>query len=155
MNVLNTDIIPAAQDIFWADFPEYKGLEPRPVLIFSTGFAPGSSQEEQLNAIIKAGCKLKDSDYNLIKLTDGGTKLPWHAFKEQSSLKVVLMFGIATSQLGISALFRLNEINRFDGRFWVPTLSPDQLIQDKMIRGQLWNNALKPLFDGKIHGEII
>ncbi len=152
--IINTSIITSDQDVFWASFPAAEGMEPRPVLIISHDFQQGSAEEDQLNGIIRAGCKLTEDKYNVIQLK-GGENAPWVQIREHLRPSVVLLFGISPSQLGISALFRLNEVNKFNQRIWVPTVSLSHLMQDKNLKGQLWNNALKPVFEGKAHGDVL
>ncbi len=117
-------------------------------------YLPGSAEDDQLRAIITSGCKLEESNYNLV-LLDAGEQIAWTKLRDQLQPKVVLLFNVSPAQLGISALFRINEINNFDNVRWVPTISLDRLIQDKEFKSNLWNNALKPLFVNKIHGEIV
>lgn len=154
MNILNTDIIKSTQDVFWEEISQIDGFGPKPVLILSAAYESGSSEEDQLNAIIKAGCKLTEQQYNLVLLNEYD-QVSWRKLREDLHPKVVLLFNISLSQLGIAALLRINELNNFDSCFWVPTISLERLAQDKELKGYLWNNALKPLFVTKTHGEIV
>ena len=154
MKIINTDIVTAEQDIFWNNIPRIERLTVRPVLILSPAFEEQSTEADQLNSILKAGCKLNEEQYNIILLKDG-EKLSWYRLREQLAPKIILLFNVLPAQLGISSLFRFNDINNFDKCLWVPTVSLQILIQDKTLKGQLWNNALKPLFDTKVHGDIV
>ena len=154
MDIINTDIVKSAQDIFWQEMPDYGILSAKPVLVLSAPFAAGGPEEEQLNGILRSGCQLTEGQYNVLQL-QAGEQVAWHKLRETLQPKVVLLFNVIPSQLGIASLFRLNEINRFDSSFWVPTFSLAQVIEDKNVKGNLWNNALKPLFVGKVHGTLV
>ncbi len=154
MKIINTDIIPAANDVFWQDNSLTEGLSYRPVLILTSEFDSGSAEEEQLIGILKSGCRLMEAQYNLIHLKQD-THIAWHKMRDQLEPRVVLLFNISPAQLGISALMRLNFINNFDNCYWIPTLSLTHIMQDKELKGQLWNNALKPMFVEKTHGEVL
>ncbi len=153
MDILNTDIIKSTQDIFWEPASQALGLLPKPVLIISTPFQPGDAESQQLEGILKAGCKLNEAQYNIIHVAEG-EKVSWYQLKESLRPRVVLLFNVLPSQLGIGSLFLLNEINRFADGFWVPTLSLAQISEDKTLKSNLWNKALKPLFADKMHGEL-
>ena len=154
MNIINTDIVTSANDVFWQSPAATTYMDARPVLVVSSEYAAGSAEEEQLTGILGAGCRLLTEQYNIITLAPG-QQMPWHKLREQLQPNVVLLFNVSPQQLGISALFRLNEINRFDGAFWAPTLSLTQVMQDKALKGQIWNNALKPLFVDKVKGDVL
>ena len=154
MNIINTDIVSSTQDVFWDKVSQIDGLEQRPVLIVSSEYGQGSKEEEQLLGILKSGCRLLDEQYNIIQLKED-EKAGWHQLREQLAPRVVLLLNILPAHLGVAALLRLNEINRFDNCYWIPTVSLAQLMQDVTIKGQLWNNALKPLFVEKLHGDVL
>lgn len=154
MNIINTDIVNGDYDIFWNMPAEIQDMEPRPVLVLTADYAAGSAEEEQLTGILSSGCRLMSTNYNIIKFP-ADMKTAWHKLRDKLEPRVVLLFNIHPQQLGISALFRLNEINSFDNCYWAPTLSLTQMIQDKVLKGQIWNNALKPLFVDKVHGDLL
>ncbi len=154
MDIINTDIILSAHDVFWETAQQAENLSRKPVLIISTPFMPGDAESAQLDGILKAGCQLNESQYNIIYLKDS-EQVAWHKLRDALQPKVVLLFNVMPSQLGIAALFRLSEINRFDDGYWVPTLSLAQVIEDKALKGNLWNNALKRLFVEKLHGDLV
>ena len=153
-DIISTPIIDSSTDSFWNEAPQLHGFTPRPVLIISASYNQGSAEEEQLTTLVRSGCKLNPEQYNIVQLGEG-QKLAWYRLRDQMAPRVLLLFNIMPAQLGIASLFNLNGINRFDGAFWVPTLSLTHLIQDKAMKGQLWNNALKPLFETKTHGELL
>lgn len=154
VSVINTDVIPATQDALWDTQPADGMLAGRPVLVICPAFTPGSGEEEQLTGILSAGCKLTNEHYDLLQLAPDH-KMAWWQIKKKTQPKVVLLFGLHPQQLGIGSLFRLSEVNNFDGCKWVPAYPLGQLIQDKAAKGQLWNNALKPIFEQKIYGNIV
>ena len=53
-------------------------------------------------------------------------------------------------QLGIAAMFRLNEPNRFNERIFIPTLSIPDLEKQPDAKKQLWLGGLKPVFADKL-----
>ena len=154
MNILNTEIIKNTQDIFWEEVPRISGAAPCPVLVLTAAYLPGSVEEDQLNAVLKAGCKLLEHQYYVVMLSDG-ERMGWKKLKEALQPKVVILFNVAPTQLGVASLFKLNEINNYDGCFWIPTLGLERISQDKELKGFLWNNSLKPLFVAKTHGDIV
>jgi len=146
--ILNTEIIDTETDIFWDNKPDITGdMQPKEVLIVSVIFDEGSAQETQLNKILEA-CKLNQDKYNIIQLPENA-KVAWHQLKNTLQPEVVLVFGVHPRDLGISALFRLNSVNNFDGITVVPTLSLHNLEQEPQAKKDLWVNALKPLFADK------
>ena len=154
MNILNTDIVNSTEDIYWDEIPRISQNQPKPVLILSAEYLPGSNEDDQLRAIMNAGCKLTADQYNVVLMTPN-EKIAWRQLRQAVQPRVVLLFNVTPANLGISALFRLNELNNFDGCFWIPTFSLERISQDKELKGYLWNNSLKPLFVNKTHGEIV
>ena len=141
-------------DELWDDSQKLSECDPSPVLILSKPFDKGSAEEEQLTSILKAGCKLNDEQYCVVMLGEE-EMVAWYKLKDKITPKTILMFGIMPAQLGISSLFKFNEVNRFDSCYWVPTLPLLQLKEDKAIKGKLWNGALKPLFETKEYGQVL
>lgn len=142
--IINTEIIDTETDVFWHDNSVSNESAPKNVLILSTKIANQSTEQEQLNKILDA-CKLNGEMYNIVQLADDERKA-WHRLKEATKPSVIILFGIHPSQLGISALFRLNGLNKFDNASWVPTLSLTELEQQPQAKKDLWANALKPIF---------
>jgi len=58
----------------------------------------------------------------------------------------VILAGILPIQLGISAMFRLNEPNKYGDCIWIPTLALTELDKLPEMKKQLWNMGLKPVF---------
>ena len=154
MNIIGTDIIDRKQDVFWEPFHRLDDFTPRRVLVVSTPFDARSKEEEQLLGILKSGCRLLDDQYNIIQLKEN-EQVAWHKIKGIVQPKVVLLFSILPSNLGVNAMLLLNNINNFENSFWVPSVSLTQLMQDVNTKGTLWNHALKPLFVDKVHGDVL
>ncbi|MCB0697326.1 MAG: DNA polymerase III subunit psi [Chitinophagaceae bacterium] len=143
--ILNTEIIDTEIDIFWQnDHIAMPDMSPRKVLIVTTQHNENSAEQAQLNKIINA-CKLTAEQYNIIQVATG-KQVAWHQIKNTIQPENVLLFGVHPNQLGVSALFRLNSINHFDGAKWIPTLSLQELEQQPQAKKDLWSNALKPIF---------
>lgn len=142
--IINTEIIDTETDVFWYNnSASHETISTKNVLILTRKI--GNAQEqEQLDKILSA-CKLNIDLYNIVHL-DADEKTAWHQLKETAHPTVVIMFGVHPSSLGISALFRLNGLNNFDGATWIPTLSLAELEQQPQAKKDLWTNALKPLF---------
>lgn len=143
--IIQTEIIDTETDAFWHSADALlENLSPKNVLIFSRNFNESSPEHTQLTKILDA-CKLSQANYNLLQL-DEHEKKAWHQIKSAAQPSVVVLFGVHPSQLGISAWFRLNGLNNFDGATWVPTLSLSELGQQAQAKKDLWGNALKLLF---------
>ncbi len=143
--IINTEIIDTETDIFWYNNSvSHETISPKPVLILSKKIDELSAEQQQLNKILDA-CKLLQDKYNIVQLTEN-ERLAWHRLKDIANPSVVILFGVHPSDLGISALFRLNWLNNFDGASWIPTLSLQELEQQPQAKKDLWTNALKPLF---------
>lgn len=153
MQLINTDIVKPHTDIFWQQPASISGLAPGPVLAITAAFA-NQPEYDQLTGILKAGCKLGEQHYNVVQMA-AGEQIAWYRIRQALQPKVVLLFNIFPIQLGISALFRLNEVNKFDGVLFIPSVPLGLLITDKTAKGQLWNNALKPVFEGQAYGNLI
>jgi len=151
--LITTDIIPSAADALWEPAPQLDALTQRPVVAIAPQYG-SPAEEEQLRSILTAGCKLQADQYHIIQLRPGQV-LPWFRMVEQAAPKVVLFFGVQPAELGISALFRFCEVNSFGGALWIPAFPLAQLVQDKAAKGQLWNNALKPVFETKTYGNLL
>ena len=154
MDIFNTEIVLNREDVFWEDSQAIIELTPKPVLVITTDLQPGGPESEQLNGILTAGCGLTAAQYNIVQL-DPEQLMAWYRLREAAQPRVVITFNITPSQLGISALLKLNDINRFDNRFWVPSVSLTQVIEDKTMKANLWGNGLKPIFKDKKHGELL
>lgn len=143
--IINTEIIDTETDVFWYNNSvSHETISPKHVLILSKKIDEQSAEQQQLNKIIDA-CKLAVDKYNVVQLTEN-ERLAWHRLKDIANPSVVILFGVHPSDLGISALFRLNGLNNFDRVSWIPTLSLQELEQQPQAKKDLWANALKPLF---------
>lgn len=146
--IITSEVIKSEQDVFWEDISAVIGELPhKKVLIISTAFAAGSDSETQLQKMLGA-CQLTDADYNTIQL-DEGQQVAWNKMRDLLQPEVILLVGVMPKDLGISALFRLNSVNNFDGIKWIPTLSLPNLEQQPNTKKELWLQALKPLFVDK------
>lgn len=112
--------------------------------MLSAPYPTGSAEEQTLLKML-AACKLDAGAYHILQLQPEQC-IAWHQIKDQAKPQYVLLLGISPQQLGINALFRLNEANAFDSSTFVPSLSLDQLIQMQDMRTALWVQGLKPLF---------
>lgn len=146
--IITSEVIKSEQDVFWEDISAVIGELPhKKVLIISSAFAAGSDSETQLQKMLGA-CQLTDADYNTIQL-DEGQQVAWNKMRDLLQPEVILLVGVMPKDLGISALFRLNSVNNFDGIKWIPTLSLPNLEQQPNAKKELWLQALKPLFVDK------
>jgi hypothetical protein len=153
MNLFNTDIITSANDALWADVSAVvKGQSPKPVLIVTNRFEAGTPEEAQLKKMLEA-CGLTGEQYNVVHLADG-QKAAWYQLREQLAPKAVFLIGVHPAQLGIAALFVLNQANNFDSRVWLPTVSLSELGRNDALKVQLWNNGMKPIFKEKKFGQF-
>lgn len=146
--IITSEVIKSEQDVFWEDISAVIGELPhKKVLIISSAFAAGSDSETQLQKMLGA-CQLTDADYNTIQL-DEGQQVAWNKMRDLLQPEEILLVGVMPKDLGISALFRLNSVNNFDGIKWIPTLSLPNLEQQPNAKKELWLQALKPLFVDK------
>ncbi len=150
-SIINTPIVSDGFDVFWQMPESTSGWESRPVLVISSYFENGAPEENQLFSLLASGCKLSPTQYHLLKMRDNEA-VGWMQLKNKLQPNIVLLFNIHQSDLGISVLFKLNEVNNYDGKLWIPTVSLNHLQQDKNMKIQLWNNALKPVFELKKFG---
>lgn len=153
MNILKTDIIDPVYDVLWN---EIRSLAPdavsRPVLVLVNDSGNGNAGDIQLQKML-AACKLFPEHYNTLKLGEGQLT-SWPKLRERLDPKVIFLIGIAPAQLGISALFHLNNPNNFDGRIWLPTLSISELEKHDDMKKQLWTSGMKPVFVDKSYGVL-
>jgi hypothetical protein len=144
--IINTDIIDPAIDNFFAENGKLNDLPQRGVLVLVQSFR-NTSEEGQLQKMLQA-CQLTPADYNLVTL-NAGEQLSWQQLREKLNPSIVFLLGVLPVQLGISALFRLNEPNRFDDKTWLPTLAISDLEQHAEVKKQLWVSGMKPIFVDK------
>lgn len=147
--LLNTDIIKNSNDVFWNDIAGItNGMECLPVLVISKPLID-EAQQLQLQKMMQA-CKLSDKDYNLLTLTEN-QNIAWHKLRDKLSPQYIILLGITPEQLGISIFFMPHQVNRFDDRSWLPTLSIPELELQPDVKKHLWNYGLKPVFIEKAY----
>lgn len=107
--------------------------------------APLKNEIEELSQLTKvlSACKLQQEDYKISLLTNA-----WSYYRNQESIKEVLLFGITETDLNIGIQMNDNQIIKFDNRIWVKTSSISEMINSQQIKNNLWQNALKPHFVG-------
>jgi hypothetical protein len=154
MHILNSDILTSKFDVFWQDIPSrVAAMSQRPVLIITPQLAAGSPQETQLTKMIEA-CRLTPDQYNMLQLA-ADEQPGWHQLRNQLNPLVVFIVGIMPVQIGVSALFSLNEPNHFNDTIWLPSLPLEELERSKELKGQLWSTGMKPIFIEKKFGELV
>lgn len=149
-DIINSQIVSSEYDIFWSKADALSELSPRPVLVATSPFTPGSAEEEQLKKML-AACQLKESDYHLVPF-DETTQIAWHWLRDEWHLKAVLLLGVGPTQLGVSAQLMPHQLSRFGNCTWIVTDSLTRLIQRPEIKTHLWNYGLKPAFVDKVYG---
>ncbi|GAA4461386.1 hypothetical protein GCM10023093_05950 [Nemorincola caseinilytica] len=154
MNLISSDIVTTEYDVFWQDISSFvkEDMGPAPVLVITGPLASGSTDEVQLRKMLDA-CKLQPGQYNIVGIAEGA-KAAWHQFRHRLSPRVVLLLGIDPGRLGISALFRLCEPNRFDGAIWLPAPAIAAMEREPEVKKQLWLSAMKPVLVDKIFGDL-
>lgn len=140
MNIINTEIVNSAVDVFWGEVPErFASMKPASILVV----ASTDDAEPRVQRMLDA-CKLAPAEYNLLFLVPG-ENVAWHKLKAFFQPSVVFLIGIMPSQLGVSSLFRLHEINRYNEVVLLPTLSIAYLDQHESEKKHLWSASMKPL----------
>lgn len=153
MNIINSDIISAEQDVFWQETSAItKGMSPRPVLVITTRMEEGGAEKMQLQKMLVVS-ELAPEQYNIVEL-DSDRKVAWHHLRDALQPKFVFLIGIPPSSLGVSAMFLANEPNRFNDIIWLPTFSISELEQRQDVKKHLWVSGMKPIFVDKVYGEI-
>lgn len=154
MNIINSDILTTQYDVFWQDAHTFTAtLHPAPVLVVTAPLQSGSAEQVQLQKMIDA-CKLSYSQYNIVSIP-AGTQVAWHKLRAALQPNVVLLLGIVPATLGISALMKYCEPNRFDDVIWLPAPSVENLANQPEVKKQLWNQAMKPVFIDMAYGDIL
>lgn len=142
-NLINSEIVPQKYDEFWGESSCEITNPEAEVLVLARPYNQGSSQEEQLTKLLNA-CNLTKKQQT-VQIPEN-QNIAYNNLKQKFNLKSILLIGVHPKQLGISALFRLNEINRFDNLNYIPTQSLEELESNPELKKALWVNALKPLF---------
>jgi hypothetical protein len=148
MNLYNSAIVTTKYDVLWDDISALTdNALPKPVLVIINEYKPGSNEEEQLKKMLEVekSCNLRPEQYNIIFLKEG-QMAAWHQIREALDPKIILLFGILPTQLGIASLFALNAPNNFDNRVWIPTHQLSAIEQNTALKSLLWNGGMKPIF---------
>ncbi len=148
MNLYNSAIVPTKYDVLWEDISKLTvNAQSKPVLVITHEYQPGSNEEEQLKKMMEVdrSCDLRPEQYNVICLREG-QMAAWHHIREKLNPKIILLFGVLPSQLGIASLFVINAPNNFDNRIWLPTHLLSAIEQTTALKSQLWNGGMKPIF---------
>lgn len=154
MNIINSDIVKSAYDVFWSELPEHIGaLEPRPVLVLTHEMDQGGPVESQLMKMLDA-CEMDSEQYNIAALGEGKL-VSWNRIREKLRPKFVFLIGILPEQLGVTALFRLHEPNRYNDVVWLPTFSIPQLEKYPEAKSHLWSAGMKPIFVEQQYGALV
>ncbi len=114
------------------------------MLVISEPFPPEGPEAATLARMMTA-CKLAPEDYKVISLPPGG-RISWQALRGKGAPDRVLLTGIAPTQLGIHALFRLYSCNTFLGARFIPAASLAEIERQPALKRQLWEEGLKPCF---------
>ena len=146
LNIISSKIVSTDWDAFWQQNIANEELE-KSVVVFSTLYAVGSPEQMQLFKMLGA-CALTPEDFHIIHIKEG-EQVAWHQVRDRIKPKQVILCGVMPQQLGISAMFRFNEPNKFNDRIFIPTLSLPELERNAEVKKQLWLNALKPVFVDK------
>ena len=146
LNIIKSKIVSSDWDTFWQQNVIADELQ-KSTLVVSTPYQSGSPEEIQLQKILQA-CTLTPDTYHIVQL-DPTQEASWHIIRDKIKAQYVIIFGIMPQQLGISAMFKLNEPNRFNDCIFVPTLSLQELEKQPEAKKGLWLNALKPVFVDK------
>ena len=144
MQLINTKIIPGEWDGLWNESALLEHMDQVKVLVLTSPLEKNSPEEQTLLKMLQA-CTLQNSDYKIISI-NASEKLAWYKIREQVQPKVVILAGILPIQLGIAAMFRLNEPNLYNDCTWIPTLDLAELEKLPEMKKQLWNMGLKPVF---------
>lgn len=145
MNLINSKTVSSSEDIFWNDIPgKWEVLAPRPVLVLAAPYKTAGLEEETLIKML-SGCALTQDKYHILQI-ENGEQVAWHMLRDKLDPQQVILLGVEPGQLGISALFRFNEMNRFNDRTFIPSLSLQQMQQYPEAKKALWVQALKPCF---------
>lgn len=149
-DIINSQIVSSEYDIFWTKADVLSELSPRPVLVATLPFTPGSAEEEQLKKMLVA-CQLKETDYHLVHVAES-FQIAWHRLRDEWQLKAVLLLGVSPTQLGVSAQLMPHQLSRFGNCTWIVTDNLTTLMQRPEIKAHLWNYGLKPAFVDKVYG---
>jgi len=117
-----------------------EGLLTVRTLVLIAPFENETEESAQLEKILTA-CKLQKDDYKVEQHIN-----PWSFYRKSEHIKEVLLFGATEKDLNLHLQFTNNQINKFDNRVFIKSTSLSELISNKLIKNELWQNALKPHF---------
>lgn len=145
INIIKSNIIGEPINDFWKNTYDFSQYQPnKPVLIISLAFEKGSAEESAILKILQA-CKLTEDKYQILQL-QADELLLWAHIQAHINANAILLIGVHPQQLGISALFQLNDINHYAACVFIPALWVTQMEQEPELKRQLWTQALKPFF---------
>lgn len=148
LDIIKSGIVSHRYDAFWDDVTSIiGGLNPKDVLICTLPFEAGGIEDMLLQKMLQV-CTLTPDQYNILAINQEQL-VPLSGLQSALLPKYILLFGIMPQQLGIHALFHINEPNRFNGCVFVPTLGLMDIEQQPEAKKQLWLNGLKPVFVDK------
>ena len=148
LNIIKSKIVSSDWDVFWQQNTSIAELEKNTVVL-SAPYQQHSPEEVQLLKMLSA-CILTPEDFHIIQVKPD-EQIAWHQLRDRIKAKVVIVLGIMPQQLGISAMFRINEPNRFNDCIFIPTLSLQELNRQPEAKKQLWLSGLKPVFVDKLY----
>lgn len=119
--------------------PDTALLQNQRTLVFST---PIEKEEEKILLVnILTACQLKTDDYLVVP-----QPLLYAHFNAVPHIKEVLIFGIPGQELGLSVSFPYNFCFPFNERIIIKTGTIAEIMANKQLKNELWQNALKPHF---------
>lgn len=142
-HIFDNSLLLSDYDDFWKE-EKINILNPVRTLVLSLPIGVSSPEMEQLQKMMGA-CGQTSGDYRLLAL-EKEERLAWHRLREKIKPKIVLLLGVSPEQLGIRALFQVNEANSFDGVSWVPTVSLTELMQHSALKKHLWANVFQKIY---------
>lgn len=146
LNIIKSKIVSSDWDAFWQQNLAIEELEKNTVVLCAP-YQAGSGEQMQLFKMLGA-CHLTPEDFHIIHVMDG-ENVAWHQVRDKIKPKHVIISGVMPAQLGISAMFRFNEPNRFNDCIFIPTLSLPELERNPEVKKQLWLSALKLVYIDK------
>ena len=154
MNIITTNIIPANNDATWNPLPDtISNLPPKPVLVITNDMEIGGEEYTILMKMLN-GCKLLPEQFNHIQVANED-QISWPQLHYKLNPFIVLILGVLPSRLGVSALFKINEPNHYDGTIWLPTIRVSDVVREDSFKKFLWQKGMWPLLVNKEEGELV
>ena len=144
MQLYNTKVIPASEDVLWevpANLPAFTGAK---LLVLSSPFDTNGPESGTLAKMMTA-CRLTASEYVVIQM-EADRKLPIQALIAAGAPQRILLLGVSPSQLAINALLQPNHCNAFLGCTLIPGYALGLIEQQAGLKRELWEQGLKPCF---------